>query len=225
MTGLPWKPKDAKVRRDQEEMGLTLAYSAEPATDASASQASEDLERPGPAPTDGQLIQRVGARDAGAFELLYRRYSRAVFGLALRRLGDRMRAEDAVQETFAAIWRSAGTYRPERGPGAPWLYAVARNAIVDRARGRSDLLAEVPDTASLELGPHERVETSYVSWRVHRALEELPRNERDVIELAYYGGLSQSEVADFLGIPLGTVKTRTRSALGRLAGVLEGDLA
>ena len=149
----------------------------------------------------------------------------AVFGLALRRLGDWMRAEDAVQETFAAIWRSAGTYRPERGPGAPWLYAVARNAIVDRARGRSDLLAEVPDTASLELGPHERVETSYVSWRVHRALEELPRNERDVIELAYYGGLSQSEVADFLGIPLGTVKTRTRSALGRLAGVLEGDLA
>ena len=126
MTGLPWKPKDAKVRRDQEEMGLTLAYSAEPATDASASQASEDLERPGPAPTDGQLIQRVGARDAGAFELLYRRYSRAVFGLALRRLGDRMRAEDAVQETFAAIWRSAGTYRPERGPGAPWLYAAAR---------------------------------------------------------------------------------------------------
>jgi RNA polymerase sigma-70 factor, ECF subfamily len=221
----PWKPKDANVRRNQEEMGLTLAYSAEPATDASATSSSEDVERPGPAPTDGQLIQRVGTRDAGAFELLYRRYARAVFGLALRRLGDRMRAEDAVQETFTAIWRSAGTYRPERGPGAPWLYAVARNAIVDRARGRSDLLAEVPDTASLELGPHERAETSYVSWRVHRALEDLPRNERDVIELAYYGGLSQSEVADFLGIPLGTVKTRTRAALGRLAGVLEGELA
>ena len=183
------------------------------------------MERPGPGPTDGQLIQRVGAGDAGAFELLYRRYARPVFGLALRRLGDRMRAEDAVQETFTAIWRAARTYRPERGPGAPWLYAVARNAIVDRARGKTDVLAEVPERASLELGPDERAEHSYVSWRVHRALEELPQTERDVIELAYYGGLSQSEVADFLGIPLGTVKTRTRAALGRLAGVLEGEFA
>jgi RNA polymerase sigma-70 factor (ECF subfamily) len=172
--------------------------------------------------TDGELIQRVGARDAGAFEVLYRRYARSVFGLALRRLGDRMRAEDAVQDTFAAVWRSARTYRPERGPGAPWLYAVARNAIVDRAR--SEPPGELPDTASLELGPEERTEAAYISWRVHRALEELPRNERDVIELAYWGGLSQSEVADFLNIPLGTVKTRTRSGLGRLAGLLEREL-
>ena len=224
MTGLPWKPKDAKVRRDQEEMGLTLAYSAEPATDASASQASEDLERPGPAPTDGQLIQRVGARDAGAFELLYRRYSRAVFGLALRRLGDRMRAEDAVQETFAAIWRSAGTYRPERGPGAPWLYAVARNAIADRGRARTEPTAEAVDSPSDEAGPAERAEESWVSWRVHCALEVLPDSERQVLELAYWSELSQSEIAEFLGIPLGTVKTRTRSGLHRLAEELEGEL-
>jgi hypothetical protein len=80
--------------------------------------------------TDGELIARVGDGDANAFELLYRRYARPVFALALRRLGDRGRAEDAVQETFASIWRSAGSYRRERGPGAPWL-AVARNAIVD----------------------------------------------------------------------------------------------
>ena len=85
--------------------------------------------------TDGELISRTGDGDRGAFEVLYRRYSRPVFGLALRRLGDRGRAEDAVQETFASIWRSARSYRPERGPGAPWLYAVARNAIVDRAPG------------------------------------------------------------------------------------------
>jgi RNA polymerase sigma-70 factor, ECF subfamily len=209
------------MRKEPEEMGLSLAYSA-PAG-VPAVEADDVADRV--APTDGELIQRVAERDAGAFELLYRRYARPVFGLALRRLGDRMRAEDAVQETFAALWRSARTYRPERGPGAPWLYAVARNAIVDRARNRTDAPAEVPDTASLELGPAERAEASFVSWRVHRAIEGLPESERDVIELAYWGGLSQSEVATFLGIPLGTVKTRTRSGLGRLATMLEGELA
>jgi RNA polymerase sigma-70 factor (ECF subfamily) len=174
--------------------------------------------------TDGDLIRRVARRDADAFELLYHRYARPVFGLALRRLGDRMRAEDAVQETFAAIWRSAKTYRPERGAGAPWLYTIARNAIVDRNRNRKEPPAEVPETPSAEPGPAERAETSYVAWRVHRALEGLADNERDVIELAYYGELSQSEIADFLGIPLGTVKTRTRSGLNRLADLLEGEL-
>jgi RNA polymerase sigma-70 factor (ECF subfamily) len=173
--------------------------------------------------TDGDLIRRVALRDADAFELLYRRFARPVFGLALRRLGDRMRAEDAVQETFAAVWRSARTYRPDRGAGAPWLYTVARNAIVDRSRSRSEPPGEVPDTAAVEPGPDERAEASYVAWRVHRALEELSDNERDVIELAYYGELSQSEIADFLGIPLGTVKTRTRAGLGRLADLLEGE--
>ena len=174
--------------------------------------------------SDGDLISRVARRDANAFELLYRRYARPVFGLAFRRLGDRMRAEDAVQETFAAVWRSARTYRPERGAGAPWLYAVARNAIVDRSRNRSEPPAEAPDVPSLEPTPAERADASYIAWRVHRALEELPPKERDVIELAYYGELSQSEIADFLGIPLGTVKTRTRAGLSRLADLLEGEL-
>jgi RNA polymerase sigma-70 factor (ECF subfamily) len=210
------------MRKNPEEMGLTLAFPTAAAQNAPREGAAADVG--GIAPTDGELIQRVSSGDAGAFELLYRRYARPVFGLALRRLGDRMRAEDAVQETFAAIWRSARTYRPERGPGAPWLYAVARNAIVDRARNRSEPPGEAPDAASPEPGPQERAEASYVSWRVHRALEDLPRSERDVIELAYWGGLSQSEVANFLGIPLGTVKTRTRAGLGRLAKLLEGEL-
>jgi RNA polymerase sigma-70 factor (ECF subfamily) len=175
--------------------------------------------------TDGDLIARVGEGDSGAFELLYRRYSRPVFALALRRLGDRGRAEDAVQETFASIWRSAGSYRRERGPGAPWLYAVARNAIVDRRRSLGPVPAEAGDEPSSEAGPDERAESSWTSWRVHRALAELPEQERKLIELAYWGGLSQSEIADFVGIPLGTVKTRTRSALSRLADVLEGELS
>jgi RNA polymerase sigma-70 factor, ECF subfamily len=175
--------------------------------------------------TDGELIARVGDGDASAFELLYRRYSRPVFALALRRLGDRGRAEDAVQETFASIWRSAGSYRRERGPGAPWLYAVARNAIVDRRRMLGAPPAETVEEASGEAGPDERAESSWTAWRVHRALAELPEQERKLIELAYWGGLSQSEIADFLDIPLGTVKTRTRSALSRLADALEGELS
>ena len=108
--------------------------------------------------TDGELIRRTGDGDRDAFEMLYRRYARPVFGLALRRLGDRGRAEDAVQETFASVWRAARSYRPERGPGAPWLYAVARNAIVDRSRART----EPPDRAarqpSTDAGPPERAE-------------------------------------------------------------------
>jgi RNA polymerase sigma-70 factor (ECF subfamily) len=175
--------------------------------------------------SDSDLLVRIAARDREAFDVLYRRYIRSIFGLALQRLRDRERAEDATQEMFAAVWRSASSYRPERGPAAPWLYAIARNAIVDRLRSRAETPMEPPDVVSDDPGPADRAEQSYVSWRVHRALEVLPEREREVLELAYWSGLSQSEVASFLDIPLGTVKTRTRSALARLADVLEGELA
>jgi RNA polymerase sigma-70 factor (ECF subfamily) len=184
-----------------------------------------DASPPSADATDSELLVRVADRDRVAFELLYQRYVRSVFGLALRRLRDRQRAEDAVQETFTAVWRSAASYLPERGPAAPWLYAVARNAIVDRQRARAEPPAEAVDSPSADPGPPDQVEASFVAWRVHRALEELPDKEREVVELAYWSGLSQSEVAEFLHIPLGTVKTRTRSALARLADLLEGELA
>jgi RNA polymerase sigma-70 factor, ECF subfamily len=102
---------------------------------------------------------------------------------------------------------------------------VARNAIVDRRRSRSEPPTEVPETPSTEAEPAERAEASWTAWRVHRALAELPENERTVLELAYWSELSQSEIAEFLDIPLGTVKTRTRTALARLADALEGELA
>lgn len=184
---------------------------------------------PAPAPpvdsTDADLLVRIADRDRDAFDVLYHRYVRSMFGLALRRLRDRQRAEDAVQETFAAVWRSAASYRPERGPAAPWLYAIARNAIVDRFRTQVDTTGEVPEIVSGDPGPADAAETSFISWRVHRALEALPPREREVVELAYWSGLSQSEVAEYLHIPLGTVKTRTRSALARLADILEGELS
>jgi RNA polymerase sigma-70 factor, ECF subfamily len=205
------------MRKEDQEMEATAAAPARLDAPAVTARREDRV-------SDGDLLVRVADGDTRAFETLYRRFARPVLGLALRLLRDRGRAEEAVQETFAAIWRSAGSYRPERGPGAPWLYAVARHAIVDRFRARTEPPAEVPEEASSEPGPAERAEVSFVSWRVHRALEELPHTERTVIELAYWGGLSQSEVADYLNVPLGTVKTRTRSGLHRLADLLDGEL-
>ena len=202
-----------EMRRDDQEMELAAPVRLEPP----GVQADRRV-------TDGDLLQRIADGDDAAFETLYHRFARPLFGLALRMLRDRSRAEEAVQETFAAIWRSAASYKPDRGPGAPWLYAVARNAIVDRARARGEAtFADPPEAVAADAGPAEHAESAYVSWRVHRAVEDLPFHEREVLELAYWGGLSQSEVAQFLDIPLGTVKTRTRSALARLADLLEDE--
>ena len=131
--------------------------------------------------TDGELIQRAADGDRSAFEDLYRRYARPVFGLALRRLGDRGRAEDAVQETFTSIWRSAArTGRsaararrgstPSRGTRSSTAHAPHRDP------------AEIPDEPAREAGPSERAEQSWVQWRVHRAMEELPEREREVLD-------------------------------------------
>src|SRR5690242_8784005 len=181
-------PKPTPFRR-REEMELALdrlpASVAIPATPVARC-------------TDGELLARIATRDGAAFEELYSRYSRAVLGLALRRLRDRGRAEDAVQETFASVWRAAASYRPERGPGAPWLYAVARNAISDRGRARHEPPAEAPDEPSPDSGPDERAEQGWIAFRVHRGVEALAEHERELIELAYWGGLSQSEIAERL---------------------------
>jgi RNA polymerase sigma-70 factor, ECF subfamily len=210
------------MRRTDDEMELALDIGTRlPARPRAATMAHVP---PGET-SDGELIVRTAGGDADAFEELYRRYARALFGLALRRLGDRGRAEDAVQETFMSLWRAASSYKPDRGPGTPWLYAVARNAITDRARARLEPAADPPELPSGEAGPPERAEAGWTSWRVHRALEDLAEKERSVLELAYWSGLSQSEIAEFLNVPLGTVKTRTRSALARLADVLVEDLA
>jgi RNA polymerase sigma-70 factor (ECF subfamily) len=175
--------------------------------------------------TDGELIERIADGDRESFDELYRRYARPVLGLALRRLGDRGRAEDATQDVFTAVWRSAGSYDATRGTGAPWLFTIARNAIVDGLRRTPETPSDVPDAPAEEAGPPEQAEAAWTAFQVHRAVEGLPEHERPVIELAYWSGLSQSEIASFLNLPLGTVKTRTRSALARLADVLDQELS
>jgi RNA polymerase sigma-70 factor, ECF subfamily len=197
---------------------------AEPLVPGRRPRAAADAPPPAE-PDDGELITRVAAGDRDAFAELYRRYTRPVLGLALRRLGDRGRAEDALQDAFAAVWRSARTFDAARGDGGAWLYTVARNAVLDSLRKRTDPVAEAPDEPSTAAGPAEHAEASWLAWRVHRAIDELPEHERRVIELAYWGERSQSEVAEELGIPLGTVKTRTRSGLARLADLLGDEVA
>jgi RNA polymerase sigma-70 factor, ECF subfamily len=169
--------------------------------------------------SDEDLLELMAKRrDEAAFDELYRRYARAVYEVVRRLPGDHARSEDVVQEAFASVWRAAAGYRRERGPAMGWLFAIARNAAVDALRSRAAAShSEVPDLPDDGPGPDERASAAEEAFRVHAAVDGLPDQEREVIELAYFDGLSQSEVAARLGAPLGTVKTRTRRALAHLA--------
>lgn len=175
--------------------------------------------------SDEELLERVAhTRDTEAFELLYRRYSRAVYAVVRRMLADHGRSEDVVQEAFASVWRAAAGYRRERGSASGWLFAIARNASADALRGRrTATVAEAPDLPDPSAGPEQRTAAELEAFTVHAAVDSLPDRERVVIELAYFSGLSQSEVAERLSLPLGTVKTRTRSGLARLAERLSSE--
>jgi RNA polymerase sigma-70 factor (ECF subfamily) len=175
--------------------------------------------------SDEDLLERVAAeRDGDAFEVLYQRYARAVYAVVRRSLSDHGRSEDTVQEAFASVWRAARGFRRERGTAAAWLFAISRNAAADALRARRAVtLAEMPDQADPSAGPEEQTAAGLESFTVHAAVDALPEREREVIELAYFGGLSQSEVAERLSLPLGTVKTRTRSGLARLADRLSQE--
>ena len=176
-----------------------------------------------PQASDGELLLRIAKGDADAFEEIYRRFGRPVLALTRRRLADAGTAEDATQKTFVSIWRSASSFRPERGTGSAWLFTVARNSIVDRARQRTDTaVGDTPEQPSSDPIPSEIAEQDSLAWEVHTALERLPAREQEILSLAYFSELSQTEIATRLELPLGTVKTRTRSGLSRMATLLEG---
>ncbi len=169
---------------------------------------------------DNQLVARVAQGDEWAFLALYDRHVGRVHGLTLRILGDPMLAEEATQDTFLKLWSRARFYLSERGSLLLWLLTIARRTALDRLRleTRRPTLSDSKDpTEAWRTIPNGEGLPDENRWRsVRFALEALSPEHRQVIELAYYQGLSQSEIAEVLGWPLGTVKTRLRAAMERL---------
>jgi RNA polymerase sigma-70 factor, ECF subfamily len=171
---------------------------------------------------DGSLAQRLRQRESAALAELYDRYGKLVYSLIYRIVRDTGVAEDLVQETFLRVWNRAQGFDAERGALGPWLLAVARNCAIDYVRSTSGKMAR--SALDLEQAEHSSAfvnfEAALLSQdrarRVRGALDRLSENQRHVIELAYFEGLSQSEMAERMGQPLGTVKTWVRTALKNL---------
>jgi RNA polymerase sigma factor (sigma-70 family) len=169
---------------------------------------------------DDELGRRFAAGDGGAVAELYDRYAGPVFTVALARLGgNRELAEEAVQDVFVKAWRAAATFDPDR-PLSPWLYEIARRSAADIARRESrrppttQLSPTAPTPADGDaLDPWE-------AWEVRRALAELPGDELELLRLTHFVGLSQSQIAERLAVPIGTVKSRVHRAHRRLAARL-----
>jgi len=176
-------------------------------------------------PTDEQVLEAVGRGDDDALGVLYDRFGRLAFRLAYRILRDRALAEDAVQEAFLAVWRSADAYKRERAKPSTWILTVVHRRAVDLVRReqirRGEPLEVAPEPS---VGPAD--EDAVLRDRraaVQAALTELPGDQRQALELAYYGGLTQSELAERLGVPLGTVKSRMFAGLDRLRELLAAE--
>lgn len=169
-------------------------------------------------------MRLVGVRDADAFDELYRRHAWAVAAVASRVVADRADADDATQAAFMRLWDRAGSIDARGGSLRPWLVTVGRNAALDRLRRRRPIVAtdEFHERiAATELGPEEIIVQRDVQRDIHDALEALDPQQRAVVELAFFGGLTQTEIAVETGVPLGTVKSRVRLAMRHLRRALE----
>ena len=180
--------------------------------------------------TDEQLVARVAAGDSAALEQLYDRYVRQCFGLAMRILGEPPLAEDVVQEVFLKLWTRPDRYSPDKGNFASWLLSLVHHRCIDELRRRSRTEVALDDVATgsvldvapdPELDPGDQVTLLEQRRAVRQALATIPPNSRQILELAYFGGLSQSEIAARLGQPLGTVKTRMRAGMQQLRSLLD----
>lgn len=181
---------------------------------------------------DEELMPLIGEKDAPAFEVFYDRHGAAAYSLAYRIVGERAAAEDVTQEAFVSIWRSGARYDRARGSVRSWMLGIVRNRAIDLLRSRSSRAPKLgfDDEVVLEQRPADEFTDTEALRRetareVRGALDELPGEQSKVIELAYFGGFSQSEIATMVGAPLGTVKGRMRLGLEKIRGRLAGGLA
>jgi RNA polymerase sigma factor (sigma-70 family) len=172
--------------------------------------------------SDEALVVAAASSDEDALAALYDRYGRVAYGLALRVLRDESLAEDAVQEAFLQAWRSAERFDPRRAKASTWLLTFVHRRAVDLVRREERRRVEPAETAPPEAGPGADEDAERRSKRqiVQDALRRLPADQREAIELAYYGGFTQSELAERLGQPLGTIKSRMFAGLMRLRTLL-----
>ena len=174
-------------------------------------------------PQDHALIEALAGRDLSALSALYDRYGRVSYTLAYRILGEPEAAEDVVQDAFLAAWRGAGTFRRERGNARSWLLSIVHHRAVDLLRRRTAFRPaplEAADGTPADADTAEEAARNVERGTVRAALETLPEAQRRTIELAYFGGYTQSELADLMGVPLGTVKGRMRIGLQKMRRVL-----
>ena len=172
---------------------------------------------------DEELISLMGAGDAGAFAALYDRHSRAVYSLSYRMTGERQAAEDLAQDAFLKAWRSAGTYRSQRGSVKTWILTVVHNRGIDllrssasrrKTREKAEAEAEAPRSYPSEA--FSEAWSNHQRDRLREALRDIPCDQREVLALVHFSGLTQTEVSERLGLPLGTVKGRVRIGLRKL---------
>jgi len=181
-------------------------------------------------PTDGDLLERVAQHDLDAYEALYDRYANAVYSLILRMVSDGAVADEVLQETFWQVWQSAAEYR---GSGAvrAWVFRIARNRSLDelrRHRARPQAASVDVEAAASQVRPQQPSAETEAEQRLDRhyvaqALQHLPPEQRTCLELAYFEGLSQREIAERVNVPVGTVKSRLRIGLDKLERLLRRD--
>lgn len=175
---------------------------------------------------DDELIALVARRDEAALGQIYDRYGGLVYAIALRITGDRQTAEEVVQDVFQAIWQTAAGYQPGRGACAAWVVGIARHRAIDATRSRRERARQREQTMGPDAppeipgGPDPAASDLDTREAVRAALASLPPAQRQAVELAFYGGLTRVEIAERLGEPLGTVKTRLRLAMLKLRDLL-----
>ena len=176
---------------------------------------------PAQSPSDAELIAAIRMGDERAMAAVYDRYSGLVYGVALRVLRDEGAAEDTAQEVFMQLWRQPGLFDPRRASLGPWLAVIARNRAIDAVRRRREH-TEVPETIAINLDLEDEVARSIAVEKVRRVLADVPQEQRAALEMAFFEGMTHTEIAQKTGEPLGTIKTRIRTALLALRKAFSG---